>query len=170
MLCVVIEWNPYALSIRTYVTTWACYLRKERAWPMFLPSSHALGYKVTTGQNIPFSHKRPHLGWAPDDYPAERRCWCIINHCSLENSFFPCFSFPLVLVYFFFLLSTISYFLWVPPSLVNSLAGSWGLGSLIEMWPIFSTGDERPGLFLRRIWNQSLSHRNGNILRPWIYL
>lgn len=104
-----------------------------------------------------FSHKRPNLGWAQGQLPRWKKVWYIINHYSLENSFFPCFNFPLFLVYFFFLLSTISYFLWVSPSLVNFLAGSWGLGSLTEMWPIFSTGDKRTELFFRWIWNPSLS-------------
>lgn len=77
------------------------------------------------------------------DHPVERRFQFIIHHYSLENSFLPCLDFPLFPVYFFFLLSTISYFLWVFPSLFNLLAGSRELGSLTDMWPIFSTGNER---------------------------
>lgn len=56
---------------------------------------------------------------------------------SITILFFPCLDFPLFPVYFFFVLSTISYFLWVFSSLFNLLAGSRALGILTDMWPAY---------------------------------
>lgn len=131
----------------------ASLLRKGRV--IFLPSSHGLGCKVIMGQNIPFSHKRPGLGWAPRLPSRWKKV--LACHWSLffRKQFFPMPQFSSFLFVLFFFFGVNYFLLTVGLPFISYLAGSWRLGSPTDIWPIFSTGDARAGLNCIWSWQSS---------------